>query len=517
MEFLRKYHFDFNRWIDEGVSWLSIDAYETVGPRVLQAFEDHAAKPVTAPEERKADLKPEDLEWLNSVYEKIDEWNSAQSVEGEETSKTFVIGSAIARHGFHRFLLYQELPTRYPDLLILRDKDSASGELLIKVSKISQKEFEADVERRRQVVIQELRAAFGFGFVMKAIIDAKKPVLGHNMFLDLALCFQHFIKPLPESSDVFCNDLHEYIPFIMDTKTIASKHPDLGGSKFETTALGELASILLQRFPEDQEMPKVLIPSEYARYKLATKLTKSENEENVDAPVDTAYHEAGYDALQTGVVFLNLAAFYCTGALPSDPITIENEKISESSDAKDTIVTPPAPIQVRRPIQHPLLPTNAPESSLMNQLNLMHMYGSFCLGQPHRMPNRRSMFLLSGLQKEDKTIHIVETFEPIGKFQISWVDSSSCVLTFDKIPHEVDERSILRAPKHTKGKKHLDWKVQKMSEFDAQKDSKNRSAKKFWTSQTTTGFLAGVGVSIAAVALVTAYMYRARTLLYRGD
>ena len=526
MTFLRDNHFDFNKWISEGVSWLSIDQHEYISTKLMTQFEDNVAKPISAEDPPRVVLEEKDTTWVASVCKIIDEWKAGVSDTDDKEKKTLLIGQSIARNGFQRLLLFQELPRRYPELSVMSDKDPETGLRIVKVSKLTPAEHLAEVNIRREQLKQDIREAFGFGLIFQAIINAKKPVLGHNMFLDLALCFHHFIKPLPEDSDVFCRELHEAIPLIMDSKTVASKHPDLNGVTFSSTALGDIASILLERFPETEKLPNIAIPSDYSRYKLPTResiLAKKkaalEAQSSLtpvslpkDEATDEAYHEAGFDALQTGAVFLNLAAFYCTGALPSDPVP------APSAPGSDPVVVQPAAIVSRRPISHPLLPTKGPEAGLMNLLNLMHLYGSFNLNGPHRMPTRASMFMLSGLTKEDQSAHILAIFEPIGgMFKLSWIDTSSCVLTFDKVPNEVVDRKILRAP-HYALPVHPHWKVQRLADVDAsqgRRGAQNKSALSL-TSQTAVGFAAGIALSVTAVAGLVFYMNRLRRKAYEG-
>lgn len=510
--------------MDTGVSWLSAEQHQSIATKLMTQFEETVAKPISADEPPRVVLEAKDTAYVESICTLVDEWKATVTDTDDKEKKTFIIGQSLARNGFLRLLLFQELPRRYSDLSIMSDKDPETGMRIVKVSKLTPAEHLAEIDLRREQLKQDIREAFGFGLIFQAIINAKKPVLGHNMFLDLALCFHHFIKPLPEDSDAFRRDLHEAIPFIMDSKTIASKHPDLNGVTFKSTALGDIASILLERFPADQKLPNIVIPSAYSRYKLPTRESilaqkdivageAASTEVKHDEATDTAYHEAGFDALQTGAVFLNLAAFYCTGALPSDPLP--------AADAVAPVQPVATPVIVaRRPITHPLLPTKGPEAGLMNLLNLMHLYGSFSLDGPHRMPDRSSMFQLSGLTKDDQSASVVAAFEPLGgMLKLTWVDTSTCIITFDKVPNDVAQHNILRLPR-TLNPPRLDWKVQRMAEVDAEKGKRGSSSapKSAFaiTTQTAVGFAAGIAVSFAAVTGLVLYMNRLRRKAYEG-
>lgn len=61
----------------------------------------------------------------------------------------------------------------------------------------------------------------GFSRVIELIIKAKKPMIGHNMFLDVMYLYQHFIADLPETLDEFINNYSYYFPMTFDTKAMA--------------------------------------------------------------------------------------------------------------------------------------------------------------------------------------------------------------------------------------------------------------------------------------------------------
>jgi hypothetical protein len=504
LTFLRNHTFDFNKWIDQGVNWLSMDQHEQIATRLMTAFEDNIAKPITSDGPNKVALSEADTLWITDIYQKIDAWLSELNEESEKTEKSFVFDKTLVRNSFQRLLLYQELPRKYPNLTVMSDKDPSTGERVVKIAKLTPEEHQADIEARRNALKTEIKEAFGFGHVWKAIVDAKKPVLGHNMFLDLAICYHQFFKPLPEDSDEFCRQLHAAIPLIMDNKTIASKHPDLNGLAFETTALGDLANILLERFPSSVEMPKISIPSDFKRYKLPTHPSSSSSSSDNDSTpkelesaeaTDSAYHEAGFDALQTGVVYLNLRAFYCTGALPCDPIV--DLKAEEGKQSTPAVPREP------KPISHPLLPGDASVVKLMNSLNLMQISGTFNLDRPHSMPDRRQMFVLSGLTSSDKPSHINDLFSNFGPFKISWIDTASCVLTFSAPFDPRKDAKIIAAPKSQKGNR---WRIQRIAEIDSTtgvgRGRFNNHKKHLISTNVMLAFSTGVCATLAVIGAV---------------
>jgi poly(A)-specific ribonuclease len=48
--------------------------------------------------------------------------------------------------------------------------------------------------------------------VIDLLIQSKKLICGHNMFLDIAHTLEKFDRPLPELSDYFKDTLREHFP-----------------------------------------------------------------------------------------------------------------------------------------------------------------------------------------------------------------------------------------------------------------------------------------------------------------
>jgi len=60
----------------------------------------------------------------------------------------------------------------------------------------------------------------GFQLLIKAIVDAKRPIIGHNLSLDLFFIFEHFIEELPSDYNTFASRLLALFPIIYDTKML---------------------------------------------------------------------------------------------------------------------------------------------------------------------------------------------------------------------------------------------------------------------------------------------------------
>ena len=82
---------------------------------------------------------------------------------------------------------------------------------------------EQEFQRQQQVEIASLvDYELGFSLVMQELIRFKKPLVGHNLFLDMLFFYQQFIDDLPDSFEEFITSFQSYFPTIYDTKCIGT-------------------------------------------------------------------------------------------------------------------------------------------------------------------------------------------------------------------------------------------------------------------------------------------------------
>jgi poly(A)-specific ribonuclease len=67
---------------------------------------------------------------------------------------------------------------------------------------------ESEVAAKRQ---RHLERAKGFASVMECLTNCNKPIVGHNMLLDLAYLYQQFIGNLPPSLDEFREQVNQVL------------------------------------------------------------------------------------------------------------------------------------------------------------------------------------------------------------------------------------------------------------------------------------------------------------------
>jgi DNA-directed RNA polymerase subunit F len=144
---------------------------------------------------------------------------------------------------------------------------------------------------------KELEAAIGFGHIFRCMVKSKKPLVGHNMLLDLAFLYQKFYRSLPESYSTFKRELHQLFPVVIDTKrlcfSLRNVLSECGGNLLFKTHLEGLYTTIASKKTAYMKLnaPVVSHAKEQMKYKNKT----------------TYFHEAAFDAYACGFVFLRMA------------------------------------------------------------------------------------------------------------------------------------------------------------------------------------------------------------------
>lgn len=131
----------------------------------------------------------------------------------------------------------------------------------------------------------------GFTSVLDLMVASGKPIVGHNLLLDLMQCFHKFHAPLPPCCASFLRELHAWISAhgaeLFDTKemvTHAMQHLDAFADRLEHSALEHVFETL-SRNPFHG-------PAVHYVHTTAASAVQA--------------HQAGYDAFMTGFVFLRV-------------------------------------------------------------------------------------------------------------------------------------------------------------------------------------------------------------------
>ena len=84
---------------------------------------------------------------------------------------------------------------------------------------------------REELYVYEM----GFSMVIKAMIEAKKPLIGHNCMYDCLYIYNQFVDKLPDNYAEFVTKWNALFPRTFDTKVLA-----FNSKSFFKTSLGEV-------------------------------------------------------------------------------------------------------------------------------------------------------------------------------------------------------------------------------------------------------------------------------------
>nr|XP_054775698.1 pre-piRNA 3'-exonuclease trimmer-like [Lytechinus pictus] len=167
----------------------------------------------------------------------------------------------------------------------------------------------------------------GFTEVFRALVESKKPIIGHNLLTDLMLFYEKFHRPLPRSYSSFKAQLHELFPKVFDTKYLSyemRKNLIDAGLPVQNTSLGCLLENL-----SSKKGTLIVLHSPHIFHG-----------ERFDKYVDGGVlHEAGYDAYAAGYVFMRLAHYITAKdikVMASRPLDFR-EYIWKLKDYKDKV------------------------------------------------------------------------------------------------------------------------------------------------------------------------------------
>jgi poly(A)-specific ribonuclease len=276
--FLAENKFDFNKWIHEGISFMTYEDENVLRDQLNVNKQEEEGGEVK--EVREYDAWA--LDFITSIMKEIEEWEKTDQTEWLSPRKL---------NKFRRTLVTKEVKKKFGEDTIYVFEDTSDDNFcevkLVRLANPSEREkINRQIDETNNEVINE---AVGFRFVIDSIIGAKKPVLTHNGFYDLLHTYNRFIGYLPDTLNKWKERLNELIPLIIDTKQLSS-HPlfgDVFGKKTETM-LQDVYKFMTKTNPQFSSiMPKLTFDTRFP-----------------ESPSQA--HDAGYDAFMTGVIFIGL-------------------------------------------------------------------------------------------------------------------------------------------------------------------------------------------------------------------
>ncbi|XP_026561039.1 poly(A)-specific ribonuclease PNLDC1 isoform X1 [Pseudonaja textilis] len=263
IQFLSHYDFDYNKFLKDGIPYMNETQEKKLqhllsGNWMVQSF---------------------DKDKVKKVIDQVTCWIS--SAEEEDSMVLHDI------YGFQVIELQLILRKAFPDIWTIPLEDE---KLMVRKMNPQYRwvleNTAFDPCQREQI----LYSARGFTNIFQTLVRAKKPLVGHNMLMDLLYLHEKFYKPLPENYEEFKDNIHFLFPVLLDTKNIAKatwKEFQFRQVSYLFELYETLCSIVN---PTDQLCPEIFHSDDSFRY-----------------AINKCPHEAAYDAFLCGAVLLKIA------------------------------------------------------------------------------------------------------------------------------------------------------------------------------------------------------------------
>ncbi|XP_039563231.1 poly(A)-specific ribonuclease PNLDC1 isoform X2 [Passer montanus] len=197
IQFLSHYGFDYNKFFKDGIPYMN-EVQETILRQQLSAGTWKICSTSNA-----------DRDVLKKAIDEVTSWITSAKEED-----TMILQDL---NGYHiievQLVLRQALENVWTEPL---------GDKKVMVKKVSP-EHRQFLENSSYDHCQKkliLLSARGFTNLFQILVKVKKPLVGHNMLMDLMHLHDKFYRPLPESYEEFKRNIHNLFPVIIDTKTV---------------------------------------------------------------------------------------------------------------------------------------------------------------------------------------------------------------------------------------------------------------------------------------------------------
>lgn len=283
LTFLSEYKFDFNKAFHDGIPFITRKEESII--KSNSAFysengQQKSQKPLIL-------LKDEEKAIVNEVFDKIDSWLHETADSPSSSSSSFL--DLPQMNSFQRLIFYQQIPLKYGETLSITKR--SNGILSVKRTALDPESRAAALQEEKVQFESFLEEQIGFRRVIDLIVDKQIPVIGHNCWVDFLHFYQKFIdNNLPSSLPGFKEEILKCFPKIIDTKYLARL------VNIKDSSLGDLTE-LASKYNEVSYFGK-------------KKKDSSAADDSSDESSSNLFHDAGFDAICTGRVFLVLLGHF---------------------------------------------------------------------------------------------------------------------------------------------------------------------------------------------------------------
>ncbi|KAI8363294.1 ribonuclease H-like domain-containing protein [Mortierella sp. GBAus27b] len=221
-------------------------------------------------------VDPAQRAWLNDSIGQIAAWKD------DMEALNFI--NISTTNAYQRRLIHQEVRRLWYGKL-----QTLPQGMMVRVMKITEQELQAQISQRHAEIQKDVQKARGFCEVIDMLAASRKPIVGHNIVIDLAYILAQFVGPLPMTMEGYKRMIHHTFPIVMDTKFVSTVPPVQ--SHAYDSSLGGLEAMV--NSVEFMDCPKIVTSHRHQRY-----YTGGDRS-----------HEAGYDAYITGSIMIKMLAY----------------------------------------------------------------------------------------------------------------------------------------------------------------------------------------------------------------
>ncbi|NWH65879.1 PNDC1 ribonuclease, partial [Geococcyx californianus] len=371
IQFLSHYGFDYNKFLKDGIPYMN-EVQEEIFNQHLLTGRWKASSNV-------------DRDVMKKAIDEVTRWIAAA-----EEEETMILQDLSGYQMFEvQLVLRRALQNVWTEPL---------GDKKVMVTKVSPQNRQllqnspCDCCQKESILL----SARGFTNLFQTIVEAKKPLVGHNMLMDLMHLHDKFYKPLPESYEEFKRNVHNLFPVLIDTKTVTKsiwkKCPFPRVSN-----LVEVYAILCSSSlnSKDPASPVIALASDCSIY--AEKKSP---------------HEAGYDAFLCGSVLLKSAhLLLCSSrddAVEADPsfsqyLTVLDKYLNKVNFIRGGVSTINFSGEDVRCQHPPLLVVHVRDWPDVNEMQIYQEFKAFC-GFDVRRLSKNQFILLTNKFKHAKLV-----------------------------------------------------------------------------------------------------------------
>ncbi|XP_062505633.1 poly(A)-specific ribonuclease PARN-like [Corticium candelabrum] len=277
LSFLRQHGFNFNKWIQNGIGYLNNQQEKALREASLESSDDAIVQKFR-----------EIVGWLRNA-----KCGDQLQLEAKHFSFTVRMQS----------IMDKLLP---PNKVVLKD---ISGLLYAKcldpIDDSTVLPDDISVASWDQIVDEMV----GFTHVVRHLCQSGKPIVGHNVLLDLLFICDKFICDLPDSYEEFKATVHAALPIVYDTKQLCYEMKQfVARGDRELLAFSSLADLFFSLSSARALQSRLMAPA-------VVHCTKSSIYDG-----HRHWHEAGFDAYMTGCVFVRVLSFALTSGFRVDEV-----------------------------------------------------------------------------------------------------------------------------------------------------------------------------------------------------